>query len=177
LIQRNTKPEIHACAQELKKHKPVSIVDIGCGLGQLHQLLSPKPQIYIGIDKAMLSLLIARIVDPNLKMLICADVDLGIPVSDKAVTAVVYLDCFTWIKKKKFSIDESYRILKRNGLLLLANVHDENKKTYWWGYGISMLQTKKYLHLYSNISPLKISKSTDGNTEKNSFSLLAHKSF
>lgn len=115
------------------------IVDMGCGIGYLFEELmrrSLRPRAYIGVDKNMSSLLLARTyIDKNI-LLCCADADMGFPLRTSCASAVVFLDSLAYIHRKENSLIETARVLVPKGNVYIVHMYESTPKTRWWGYGI-----------------------------------------
>ncbi len=136
-------------------------LEVGCGTGAFLSLLEKKSTqakwLHIGIDKSFMSLLIAQMYRKHSqKLLICSDVESGIPLQKKSCHFVFVIDCFAWIYGKEKLIAESAELLKKRGAFYMFNVHEELEETKWWGYGISQRVLKKialrYFETYKLIS-------------------------
>lgn len=141
LIKRNNSYEIQFALKQLQAtYRNKLVVDIGCGIGYLEELaLSkfPASTKFIAVDKTFFSLLLFRLyVNTNRLMLICADVESGIPLNDKIVTNVVFCDSFCQIQQKKITFREVARILQKKGNLSIINLYSDTLKSHYWGYGI-----------------------------------------
>jgi len=152
LIVREERNDIHLAyqlVQKLKRAKGV-FVDVGFGIGNFLGLAAkgfPAPQgTYIGIDKSFLSLLIATLyLERDNLLLVCSDVETGIPLRERSATCVLFLDSFWQIHKKRFATAESSRVLKKGDPIFIVNIYETTPKTYLWGYGIKSKDLNSYL--------------------------------
>ena len=76
------------------------VIDVGCGTGQLLHSLSQKikPQNIFGIDNSFLTLLLARrfFASPN-TLLICTDIEKGLPFKERSIDFVLSTDSFHYL--------------------------------------------------------------------------------
>lgn len=168
-------------------HDKSTILDIGCGLGHLsHSIVKNNTSVnFFSIDKSFFSLLLAQIYHPsNQVKYICTDIEQGIPLSDKSMSNIIFLDTFAWIMNKKRVIEESFRCLSRKSSLLVINVHEQMNKTYWWGYGIAPHKLRLYFYssgfnrvsFFSNdLSYNQTTRTVENKTNKEGYSCLAKK--
>ncbi len=114
-----------------------TIVDIGCGNGFLATLL-PMNCIYIGIESDFFSLLLSQLLKGRKQepLLICADINMGIPIKEKSASHIIFLDSFSYLYKKKEILDEVSNVLKE-GYVYLIGLYTSTITTDEWGYGIS----------------------------------------
>jgi len=152
LIVREERDDIHLAyqlVQKLKRTKGV-FVDVGFGIGNFLGLAAkgfPAPQgTYIGIDKSFLSLLIATLyLERNNLLLVCSNVETGIPLLERKAACILFLDSFWQIHKKRLAIAESSRVLKKGSPIFIVNIYETTPKTYFWGYGIKPKDLNSYL--------------------------------
>lgn len=170
LLNREKRGDIHLATKLVQERKKSNglIVDVGFGTGNFYRLLTKKSQYpfgeYIGIDKSFLSLLIARVyIKKNNLLLVCCDVDCGIPVKKNTLSHVLFLDTFCLLHKKDFAIHETHRILKKGGTFNIINIYETAPKTYYWGYGIKAKELYSLLrNLFKNIKFMDNSLNSEG---------------
>jgi len=109
------------------------LVDFGCGSGNLfpyyYQYI--RPEKIIGIDKSFLNLYLSRLFFAKKDtLLVCADVEKGIPFQSKSAQIVLMSDFLHNLKNKSFFIKELGRITRENGQGAIS--HILNKKTPTW---------------------------------------------
>lgn len=114
------------------------VVDIGCGTGNfLKQAHAWKPNAkYIGIDISFFLLFIARILIPKNIVLVCADVNSGVPVKDEAADYVFVNDCFMYLRQTPILM-ELNRIVSKQGEAYLTHVHNSEHRNLGQGSGVS----------------------------------------
>ena len=88
------------------------ILDVGCGTGNLSAQLMESVNIEsVGVDKSIQMLRKAK----NKALdLMCADVDCGLPFSNRTFDAVIGSYFLNYIRRREFLIADCYRILKDN---------------------------------------------------------------
>jgi len=135
---RNTlQTATYVCINQVKSKQTYNIIDVGAGIGFFADKIRTR-DTYVGLDKSFLSTAIAQLYRQTKNCLyICSEVESGLPFSSNVFHQILFLDTFAWILNKNFLIQESARILKKNGQFTMVNVHEKNADTYWWGYGIS----------------------------------------
>lgn len=149
-------------ATRLVGKKADRVVDIGCGVGQ------PLPEFkkrvnagnLIGIDSSLLNLFLARkFFAGNRTLLVCADIEKGIPLQDSSVSIIHANDFFHYLKSKKKFVKESFRVLKSDGNLAILQTLRESQENI---LAISpeklknmlRLQGFKMMNFYSNATLL-----------------------
>lgn len=177
LLERKNKTDIKFATNEVLRNnrKNSLIIDVGCGIGSLwdmlqHKLKNKESVRYIGLEKSFLSLLIMRLIyGLDSPLLICCDVEFGLPIRNALATEIFFLDCFSWIFSKKRLISESSKVLRRGGSLYLINLRaDKNECESWWGYGITPDEIKRLIlpgfrriYLYDSYHVKSSSKNID----------------
>ena len=102
------------------------IVDIGCGLGlflQQARLWRPSVRL-IGVDNSFFLLLLARRVLPNSVLLVCANIETGLPIKNNVINRMFFNDSIIPIAHKKLLFTYIRRALKKNGEVYLNHVHN-----------------------------------------------------
>ncbi|MFZ5845091.1 MAG: methyltransferase domain-containing protein [Patescibacteria group bacterium] len=101
------------------------VVEIGCGVGQIFPLLYERldQKRVCGIDKSFINLLLARafFAKPE-TLLLCADVEKGIPLKTHAVDLVLASDSFHYIHQKRYFLQEASRATTSSGRIALVHV-------------------------------------------------------
>jgi ubiquinone/menaquinone biosynthesis C-methylase UbiE/LmbE family N-acetylglucosaminyl deacetylase len=113
----------------LVREKSTRIADIGCGVGQLLGELKNKAkgQNIFGLDASALNLYFARkFFAPKQTLLICINVEKGVPFKDSCLEAISATDAFHNLNNKSVFIKEASRVLKESGLLAL--IHTANRQ-------------------------------------------------
>jgi len=121
-----------ALANVLTKNSQ-TVVDVGCGTGQLMEVLSRKtnPGNVLGIDKSFLSLLLARRFFTSAKnLLICVDVEDGLPFKSESIDLVLSTDSFHYIKQKSTFLKECFRIVETSGLVVALHIINSTKVVF-----------------------------------------------
>lgn len=127
------------------------IVDIGCSVNWFFSSFFKKWQknTFIGVDFSWSALFLARKYFVNSKVdLICADINLGIPLKNAVADSITVNDTFMYIQKKKMIIQEFLRVGKKNIQVFLSHVHNEGAENVGQGYGLSPKEVKTYLPLF-----------------------------
>lgn len=121
-------------------------VDCCCGLGHfLKELNKTKtPQNNIGLDYSFKLLFLSRLFISHKKnLLICTDLNNGIPFKNKTINSLYLNDCFMYLFNKKLILMEIERVLKKVGIAFINHVHIKNRKNIGEGYSISLNLMRK----------------------------------
>jgi len=98
------------------------VLDIGCGIGQLLPYYSTQTKAVYAIDNSPLSLLIARRFFADKKtILICSDIERGLPFRDGYLTITITTDVFQYLRRKFASLREVSRVLYNKGQLFIIH--------------------------------------------------------
>lgn len=127
------------------------VTDIGCGTGhflnkaaQIH----PSSQL-IGIDGSFPLLYLAKrfFLKKNLDrcLLVCADIDSGIPLKDETSTSVFCNDAFMYFHRKKHVAQEMLRVMCTKGRLFITHLHHRQAQNLGQGYGMSVQDVRALL--------------------------------
>lgn len=117
-----------------------TVVDAGCGLGQFLKtatVLMPTAN-YIGIDMSFSLLCFARrLVVPGNLILVCADLNDGIPLAGESVDRMYFNDSFMYVKQHNKLINEIIRSLCKSGMAFFNHVHDRYAENAGQGFGVT----------------------------------------
>lgn len=127
------------------------VTDIGCGTGhflnkaaQIH----PSSQL-IGIDGSFPLLYLAKrfFLKKYLDrcLLVCADIDSGIPLKDEISTSVFCNDAFMYFHRKKHVAQEMLRVMRTKGRLFITHLHHRQAQNLGQGYGMSVQDVRTLL--------------------------------
>ena len=109
-----------------RKNKHIVVADIGCGDGVLSYLIRKKSLARVfGVDPSLEAIMIARNKLRQLKIKDCSfKVGSGyeLPFKNNYFDYVVLADVIEHVREPKKLLDETYRILKRNGIIILSSV-------------------------------------------------------
>ncbi len=97
------------------------VLDLGCGNGRVNTLLKPKDVDYLGLDSSSGLIEKAQINHPEAHFVIGDMVDLKLP--DNNFDVIFSIASFHHIPSKKLrkqAVDEIYRVLKKDGILILT---------------------------------------------------------
>lgn len=131
-----------------------TVIDVGCGLGLfLRQACLWRPTVQsIGVDHSFFLLLLARRVLPNSVLLVCANIETGLPIKNKITNRIFLNDSVIPVMRKKFLFTEIRRALKKNGEAYLTHVHNAGGSLIEDHKGLSPQQmrtlTKRNFSLY-----------------------------
>lgn len=157
--QGNGRPSLRTAfsiLQTIKRSQkyPEYILDIGTGIGQLPQQFPPNSNVcWVCADKNFFSLLIAQLYHPRSDILyLCADLEVQRLFRPNTFSKTVCIDCFDFIYQKDVFIGHVSEILKSAGHFIMINVHEEQRETEYWGYGIdhhavTTLLKKSFKHI------------------------------
>lgn len=130
------------------KNSPTAL-DIGCGTGHLLRILSHKtdPRKIVGIDRSFLNLFFARIFfsDPK-SLLICADVEKGLPFINESIDLILTTDCFHNLTNKRYFLNDVNRISKSTGILAVLHTLNNPRNRTETLKGLSPDLFRKMLH-------------------------------
>lgn len=123
LLERTQSDSYKITANSIETfRKGDKILDFGCGVGQLLPLISKKtaPGNLYAIDNSFVNLAIAKkyFVKRHV-LLICSDGELQFPFAKNFINNITATDSFHYIRNKKLFINESRRILKSGGGLMI----------------------------------------------------------
>ena len=128
LVQWVTYRPVHdAVLRALRRHAPVSVLDLGCGTGQLLRRLADELPVgrLVGCDfsAGMLAHATTRLGGARCSPTLIRGDALRLPFRDGAFDAVVSTEAFHWFPDQDAAIAEIGRVLVPGGLLLLAFVN------------------------------------------------------
>ncbi len=114
------------------------ILDVGSGLGDLPKMFPVnRKRRWICIDKNFFSLFLAQLYNKRQDITyVCGDIELQRLFPDRTFERVVCADCFAYIYEKPAFTHQVHRLLKSKGTFVMVNVHEEQRGTESWGYGI-----------------------------------------
>jgi len=131
LVQWATYRPVHdAVLAALGPHRPASVLDLGCGTGQLLQRtrddLAPRRLVGCDFSAGMLGQARARVdaapSAPTTAVLVRGDA-MRLPFRDGAFDAVVSTEAFHWFPDHDAAIAEIHRVLAPGGTLILGFVN------------------------------------------------------
>ncbi len=123
-------------------------VELGIGDGRIAEKVKAISSRFIGIDISN------RMLENCLKLhgnieLINADTDYSIPLKSESADLIVAYFLFVHIKDAKGLVEESYRVLKQDGVFLFNLIHQ--KKPPVLKAGKEKFKIKSYYHIPSHI--------------------------
>jgi len=100
-----------------KDRKDLKILDLGCGTGALINRLKEYGAV-VGLDfsKDALEFCVAR----ECGLLCCGDIQKKIPFGDESFDLVIASDVLEHLEDDMFTVQEIYRICKKNGFVLIT---------------------------------------------------------
>lgn len=116
-----------------------TIVDIGCGLGYFLAKTDEwtRTGLRVGVDASFSLLYLARAYSVSpMTVLVCADVEQGLPLQPNVADTIFFNDSFMYMHNKRRVLIESHRVLRSRGQLFLTHVHNEGNENLGQGYGI-----------------------------------------
>jgi len=128
LVQWATYRPVHdAVLRALRRHAPASVLDLGCGTGQLLRRLADELPLrrLVGCDfsAGMLAHATTRLSGAHCSPTLIRGDALRLPFRDGTFDAVVSTEAFHWFPDQDAAIGEIGRVLVRDGVLLLAFVN------------------------------------------------------
>src|SRR3989344_984236 len=141
LRQRENAMDFIMAVNRFQKNKPGDLLtDIGCGTGQFIRKISHFKEVansIIGIDKSILSILIANLyVHKKNILFVLTDLEQGIPLHNSVSDSTIMLNSLPWIYNKSVYLKEIARVLKRNSRLFIFNIFSPIGKAKSWGDGV-----------------------------------------
>jgi 2-polyprenyl-3-methyl-5-hydroxy-6-metoxy-1,4-benzoquinol methylase len=114
-------PTITKHIQDLSLGKSVKILDIGCGNGYIASKLAELGHFLIAVDVSPDGIDIARSEYPNLNLKVCSVYDEKLTdVVGELVDCVISLEVVEHLLYPKRLFEQSYRILKKGGYLIIS---------------------------------------------------------
>ena len=153
ILERNNRDDIHVALNLTIRYAKRGgiLLDIGYGLGNLHTLLQKNKfsSFFVGLDKSFCFLFLSAIHREKTDvLLVCTDVEAGLPFLDSTFTDVVIVDTFCSTFKKEYVISETARVLRDHRFLYFVNLYGTSRRSYYWGYGIKYDNLRKMLERY-----------------------------
>ena len=142
LINRDRTPAyfLSLLTTNLLLNSQSTICDIGCGAGQLLSEFSRKANsgnIY-GIDKSFINLFLARLFwVPDNVLLICLDVNSGLPFVNKSISLQTCNDGFYSIVNQTFLLKEIARVASRKGIIAFTHVLNNKNIEHGNAHGLN----------------------------------------
>lgn len=121
--------------------KCVTLLDVGCGSGELsNEYLKKSKQVY-GVDSSKKSIEVAKRKYPTIKFRLAPAERL--PFEDNFVDVVVMTDVLEHVKDERKTLEEVYRVMKPKGTLILSAPH---KGMFRWmdPFNLKFLSPKLY---------------------------------
>lgn len=152
LAQRERRPTFFlALAQLAYLKEKETVVDVGCSAGWfLRRLLFSSPgTAVIGVETSFSALYLARhFILKNRGNLICADVDLGLPLQPEIAGTVYVNDTFMYLARKEHFLQEAFRIMRPDSLVFLTHVHSAGTRNDGQGFGLSSNELSRFARRY-----------------------------
>lgn len=124
-------------------------VDLGCGTGQFLRFAynNFKNNMWIGIDHSYSLLYLARkFIVPEEALLICTDLNIGVPLKKNSIDTAYINDTFMSIHKKKQLLHQVRKILKKDGNAWFNHIHNRGFDNLGQTYAVSSEEVKEMLH-------------------------------
>lgn len=153
-----------------KDGRSMIILELCCGAGHFLNSIANKydRSWIIGVDTDITSLLLARfyVIDSKI-ILICSDLNYGVPLKDLCSDFVFMNESFSYIYSKKRLLQELRRVLKRGSRCFITGVHNVGQKIKN-GYPISIKVMKEMLKPQKAqfVGESEVNNWIDGNFEK-----------
>jgi SAM-dependent methyltransferase len=108
---------LHSILMPLKVSKSSIAVEVGCGTGANLRTLGSAGLYTIGVDRSTYALKLVRSKDEL--PLLAGDLN-NLPFKTKSVGLIIAMDILEHLEDDGRGINESYRVLKKNGLLIIT---------------------------------------------------------
>ncbi len=108
---------LRSILMSLKISKSSLALEVGCGTGANLSTLGSAGLYGVGLDRSTYALTLVR--SKNELPLLAGDIN-NLPFKTKSVGLIIAMDILEHLDDDRSGINESYRILKRNGLLILT---------------------------------------------------------
>lgn len=155
LLHREQRTTFLLSAATLAWRKKKSIIiDVGCGAGHfLKQAISLSPtSSHIGVDGSFSLLFLAKryiLPKDSLTLLVCADVDSGVPVKPKLVDFLYCNDAFMYFHRKHFLTTEFERVTNAKAKIFITHIHHRLASNLGQGYGLSVQESFQLFKRFS----------------------------
>lgn len=129
--ERSSSFIIALAALNIIKKSSEKIIDVGCGTGNFfpHFYKHAVPKNVIGIDQSFLNLFLARLFFAKKEtLLVCTDLEKGLPLKKGSITRFFLIDMFYDIKNKFFLLKELKRCLVKNGSIRIIQMVNQTQK-------------------------------------------------
>lgn len=129
-------PALRRQIRVLAHERPLSILDIGCGNGYVASKLVELGHSVIAVDISTDGIEVARSAYPSVQFRVCSVYDPGLKeVVGQLVDCVIALEIVEHLFYPKRLFDQSYRILKAGGYLIVSTPYHG----YWKNLAISLV--------------------------------------
>lgn len=149
LLKGKDRDILNVALNLLKKHKEHKVIlDIGSGPAFLeyYSTADAKTYDFYCLDKSFFSLLMARLFTiKDRAVLVCCDIEHGIPFKKESADSVFILDTFAWIYNKQRFLDELVYRMKKNTPLYIINIYANLLHFKFIGDGIHPKNLKQML--------------------------------
>ena len=129
------------------RKKKSTVLDLGCGAGHFLKqavFLSPS-STHIGVDGYFSLLFLAKkYILPRKTtstLLICADINAGIPVRSTTVEFLYCNDAFMYLHRKYFIASELERVITAKAKVFITHIHHRLATNLGQGYGLSIQES------------------------------------
>jgi len=114
-----------------KNFNSIKVLDIGCGMGLGHEIISNKIKKLYGVDSSSESIEIAK--KRNKDVIYKYYDEVNLPFEDKNFDVIFTMNTMHHVQKNKWNIfiNEICRVLKNNGLFIVIEHNPLNPITQW----------------------------------------------
>ena len=105
----------------IKRKKPSSLLDVGCGKGDILLCINKYVKKCVGIDVSVdaIKLIHQHLVNKNNLRIIISNVENGIPLKDKSFDMILLIHVLEHLNKPKKILKKLKKLLNLNGTLLI----------------------------------------------------------